>query len=141
MDRATAISMPMAPVMAAVLHMLLTSGSMGALPLTWPRRPGQGGSRPPSRSGPPPHPLSGLELRRDREERHLVVRLAQAPRQGAYEVPQQVVGQVAVDEQQVGQVVLGDDEQLAALVGVSVGAPGEVVDEGHLAEVVVGLQD
>ena len=41
MTRQSAISMPMAPVKAAVRHMLLTSGSMGALPLTHPGASGQ----------------------------------------------------------------------------------------------------
>src|SRR6185295_17032781 len=82
-----------------------------------------------------------LELRRHGHERHLVVRLAQAARQGAHEGPEQVVGEVAVDEQEVLEVFLADDEQPARLVGARVGAPREVVDEGHLAEVRAGAQD
>src|SRR5437773_6967573 len=51
-----------------------------------------------------------------RQEGHLVVRLAKPSRQRAHEVPQQLVRQVAVDEQQVLEVFLADHEQAALLV-------------------------
>src|SRR5262245_57894555 len=43
---------------------------------------------------------SSSKLIGHRQERHLVVGLAQARRERAYEVPEQLVGEVAIDEQQ-----------------------------------------
>src|SRR4029079_13393377 len=90
-----------------------------------------GGAKPPPRS----------ELRRHGHERHLVVRLAEAAREGADEGPEEVVGKIAVDEEEVLEVLLADDEQATRLVGARVGAAREVVDERHLAEVRAGAQD
>src|SRR5438128_1130897 len=47
-----------------------------------------------------------LELRGGREEGHLVVGLAQAGGERAHPDPQQLVGEIAVDEEQVLQVLL-----------------------------------
>src|SRR4051812_33412726 len=51
-----------------------------------------------------PDDSAPLELRRRGEERHLVVGRAQAPRQGPHPVPQELVREVAIDEQQVLEV-------------------------------------
>ncbi len=53
----------------------------------------------------------------------------------------EIVGQIAVDEEEVFHVLLADDEQAAGLVRARVGAAREVVDERHLAEVRAGAQD
>src|SRR6185503_13806468 len=58
----------------------------------------------------------GSELVRHRQEGHLVVGFAQAPRQRAHEVPQELVRQIAVDEEQVLEVFLANDEEAALLV-------------------------
>src|SRR6185295_9182283 len=68
-----------------------------------------------STSDPRPRPRVRSELVRDGEERHLVVGVAQPARQRADEAPQQVVRQVAIDEQQVFEVFLADHEETALL--------------------------
>src|SRR6185437_3497576 len=61
-------------------------------------------------------PLSRSELRRHGHEGHLVVGLAQARGERADERPEQIVGEIAVDEEEVFHVLLADDEQAAGLV-------------------------
>src|SRR4051812_1163295 len=71
----------------------------------------------------------------DTQKRHLVVGLAETRRQRAHEVPEQLVREVAVDEQEVLEIFFADDEQPALLVDDGVRRAREVVDERHLAEV------
>ena len=60
--------------------------------------------------------MSSLELIGHRQEGHLVVGLAQAPRERAHEVPEQLVREIAIDEQEVLEVLFADHEQPALLV-------------------------
>src|SRR3954463_13918753 len=109
---ASTISIPTAPALPAIRHICLASGSMATLPLTCQQRQSKGGLDTASSGRPAPPAgahrggggtLSGScsKFRRHGQEGHLVVGLPQAAGQGAHEGPEEVVGQIAVDEQEV----------------------------------------
>src|SRR5664279_5300976 len=87
MPMATAISRPTAPVVAAIAHIFFASGSMES----W---------LAPKSSEPTA----------DGQEGHLVVGFAQARRQGAHEAPQKVVGEIAIDKQEIRDALFGENE-------------------------------
>src|SRR5258708_1668934 len=84
----------------------------------------------------------GLEAGREGEEGlDLVVGLAQARRERAHEGPEQLVGQVLVQEQQLFHVSFLDHVQGAGHVRRGIGRARRVVDQRHLAEVAPRLED
>jgi len=87
-----------------------------------------------ARGALPPTCVGGSELAGDRQERELVVGLAQAAGEQAHDVPQDLVGEVFVQKEQIVEAIFGDGEQAAALVHAGVGAAGRVVEQRHLAE-------
>src|SRR5690606_38599353 len=76
-----------------------------------------------------------------REERHLVVRLAESRREDLHEVPEDLVREILSEEEDLLERVARDDEEPAPLVGLRVRAPGRRVDQRHLAEGVARAED
>src|SRR5438552_606301 len=86
--------------------------------------------------------IARLEPRAEGEERlDLVVRLAQPRREGANERPEELVGEVLVEEHQLLQIGFLDRVQRARHLRGRIGAAGRIVDQRHLAEVAAGLED
>src|SRR5262249_41731372 len=75
-----------------------------------------------------------LELARNGEERELVVGLPEALGQHPDDAPEDLVGQVFVEKEQVFERILGQGEEAAALVDARVCRPRGLVEERHLPE-------